>query len=159
MVVGAYFIVPQSEECSKIYCLLQSWKVENLTTCKAPCCLHEPPCLLPWRPDIYFHQFDPIQQIYPKLNLSSKIVHTVRRTAANIISSVQPSPALSKPALDSEHPFFRNIASAMWWYQRSHLDIRCVLQDLNVAKKMEVVTTIGLIIITFAAAGFWIHYV
>ena len=36
MVVGAYFIVPQSEECSKIYCLLQSWKVENLTTCKAP---------------------------------------------------------------------------------------------------------------------------
>ena len=32
-------------------------------------------------------------------------------------------------------------------------------QDLNVAKKMEVVTTIGLIIITFAAAGFWIHYV
>jgi len=42
---------------------------------------------------------------------------------------------------------------------RSHLDRRRVLQDLNVAKKMEVVTTIGLIIITVAAAGFWIHYV
>ena len=67
-------------------------------------------------------RFWSIQAIYPQLTLKrwnqcSKIVDIFNRTAADIISSVQPGPALSKPALDSEHPFFRNIANAMWRYQ------------------------------------------